>query len=125
MCAKLCTVAASNKRSCVTISLAIACSCYTYSGVILHAHPIPFVVNHTINATPPERLQQRHESFEGLNSSLAQFAAELWLAEIWPEMSNNAFCVTFFIFGKCFLALILVSVVLANQSRALKMQIIA
>ena len=25
-------------------------------GVVLHAHP--FVVNHTINATPPERLQQ-------------------------------------------------------------------
>jgi len=28
-----------------------------YNGVILQH--IPFVVNHTINATPPERLQQR------------------------------------------------------------------
>jgi len=26
-------------------------------GVVLHAH-LPFVVNHTTNATPPERLQQ-------------------------------------------------------------------
>jgi len=29
---------------------------YIY-GVVLYAHP--FVVNHTINATPPERLQHR------------------------------------------------------------------
>jgi len=29
----------------------------TYSMVLFFTH-IPFVVNHTINATPPERLQQ-------------------------------------------------------------------
>jgi len=29
---------------------------YMY-GVVLHTH-IPFMVNHTINATPPDRLQQ-------------------------------------------------------------------
>jgi len=40
----------------LAISLTIACSRYTYDGVIF-PH-IPFVVNHTINATPPERLQQ-------------------------------------------------------------------
>ena len=42
----------------LAISLANACSRCIYNGVILHAHHIPFVVKHTINATPPERLQQ-------------------------------------------------------------------
>jgi len=44
------------QRSCVTISLIIACSRYKYM-VLFFTH-IPFVVSHTINATPPERLQQ-------------------------------------------------------------------
>jgi len=35
-----------------------------------------------------------HESLQGLNSSLAQSAAELWLAKVWPEMANFAFCET-------------------------------
>jgi len=41
MCAKLCTVAASNNRDhpC-SQSLTIACSRYIYNGVILHAHPV-------------------------------------------------------------------------------------
>ena len=34
----------------------IACSRHVYMGVVLHAHP--FMVNHTFNATPTERLQQ-------------------------------------------------------------------
>ena len=41
-------------RSCVAISLLIACSHHAYI-VFLVMH-IPFVVNHTINATSPERL---------------------------------------------------------------------
>jgi len=44
-------------RSCVAISLIIACSLHAY--VFLFFAHIPFVVNHTINATPPERLQQQ------------------------------------------------------------------
>ena len=43
-------------RSCVAISLIIAFSRHAYI-VLFFAH-IPFVVHHTINATPPERLQQ-------------------------------------------------------------------
>jgi len=37
---------------------------------------------------------RRHESFQGLNSSLAQSAAELWLAKVGPEMANSTFCET-------------------------------
>jgi len=40
ICAKLHTVAASNKRSCVAISLTIACLPSVYNGVIVHAHPV-------------------------------------------------------------------------------------
>jgi len=34
---------------------------------------------------------QRHKSLQGLNSSLAQFSAELWLVKICPERANYAF----------------------------------
>jgi len=57
MCAKLRTASASNNRDHnVAISLTIACSCHAY--IFLFFAHIPFVVNHTINATPPKRLQQ-------------------------------------------------------------------
>jgi len=46
-------------RSCAAISLLTACSRHTYI-VLFFAH-IPFVVNHTINATSPERLQQYND----------------------------------------------------------------
>jgi len=42
--------------SCAGIALSIACSRHAYA-LLFFAH-IPFVVDHTINATPPERLQQ-------------------------------------------------------------------
>ena len=42
-------------RSCVAISLTIACLRHAY--IFLFFAHIPFVVNQTINATPPERLQ--------------------------------------------------------------------
>ena len=44
------------QRSCVAISLTIACSRHAY--ILLFFAHILFVVNHTINVTPPERLQQ-------------------------------------------------------------------
>jgi len=43
------------QRSCVAISLIIACSLHVY--IFLFFTHISFVVNHTINVTPPERLQ--------------------------------------------------------------------
>ena len=55
MCAKLHTVAASNNRDHPTRSLYYSLfGPHTYIFVL---HHIPFMVNHTINATPPERLQ--------------------------------------------------------------------
>jgi len=44
----------------LAISLIIACSRYIYNGVFF-TH-IPFVVNHIINATPPERSQLYHSN---------------------------------------------------------------
>ena len=57
MCAKLRTVAASNNRGHASQSLLLLLARATYIMVLFFTH-IPFVVNHTINATPPERLQQ-------------------------------------------------------------------
>jgi len=47
----------------LAISLTVACSRYTYDGVILHAHPVRDELH--INATPPERLQQLQRSGTG------------------------------------------------------------
>jgi len=55
-CAKLHTVAASNNRVHAPQSLLLLLARATHI-VLFFAH-IPFVVNQTINATPPERLQQ-------------------------------------------------------------------
>jgi len=57
MCAKLRTVVASNNRDHAPQSLLLLLARATYIMVLFFTH-IPFVVNHTINATPPERLQQ-------------------------------------------------------------------
>jgi len=59
ICAKLRTVAASNNRDHALQSLLLNASSRHASIFLFFAH-IPFVVNHTINATPPERLQQNH-----------------------------------------------------------------
>ena len=56
MCAKLRTVAASNNKDHAP-QLLLARATYTNIMVLFFTH-IPFVVNHTINATPSERLQQ-------------------------------------------------------------------
>jgi len=38
---------------------------------------------------------RRHStSLEGLNKSLAQSAAELWLNKFWPILANKTFCGT-------------------------------
>ena len=42
----------------------------------------------------------RHESLQGLNSSLAQSDAELWLAKLHPKRENYAFAGTFWIWTK-------------------------
>jgi len=55
MCAKLRTVAASNNRDHAPQTLLLLLACATYIMVLFFTH-IPFVVNHRINATPPERL---------------------------------------------------------------------
>jgi len=56
MCAKLRTMAASNNRDHVR-NLLLLLAHATYIMVLFFTH-ILFVVNHTINATPLERLQQ-------------------------------------------------------------------
>jgi len=55
ICAKLRTMAASNNRDHASQSVIVACSRHAY--ILLFFAHILFVVNHTINATPPERLQ--------------------------------------------------------------------
>jgi len=50
------------RRSCFAISLIIAWSRHAY--IFLFFARIPFMVNHTINATPPERLQQPHATYK-------------------------------------------------------------
>jgi len=62
MCAKLRTVAASNNRDHESQFLLPLLARATYIMVLLFTH-IPLVVNHTINATPPERLQQYRKNF--------------------------------------------------------------
>ena len=57
ICAKLRTVAESNNRVHMPWSL-YYCLFEPHICMVLFFTPIPFVVNHTINSTPPERLQQ-------------------------------------------------------------------
>ena len=57
MYTKLRTVAAENNRDYAPQSLLLLIARATYLMVLFFTH-IPFVVNQTINATPPERLQQ-------------------------------------------------------------------
>ena len=57
ICARLRTVAASNNR--VIMACELCCCLFVpHICMVLFFTHIPFVVNHTINATPPERLQQ-------------------------------------------------------------------
>jgi len=62
----------------LAISLTIACSRYTYDGMVLFFPHIPFVVNHTINATPLERLQQHPLLFTTNHTPIARSLCEGW-----------------------------------------------
>jgi len=70
-CAKLRTVAARNNRDHTSQSLLLLLARATYIMVLFFAH-IPLVVNHTINATPPERFQ--HSFLVGVDKSDLNFA---------------------------------------------------
>jgi len=72
MCAKLRTAAASNNRDHVSQSLLLLLACATYIMVLFFTH-IPFVVNHTIVATPPERLQQHPLLFATVHTNRTFF----------------------------------------------------
>ena len=70
ICAKLRTVAASNNRVHMPWSL-YYCLFAPHICMVLFFTHIPLAVNHTIKATPPERLQQYHTIF----------LQETWLAK--------------------------------------------
>ena len=125
MCAKLPTVAASNNRDHPTRSLSslplagtINCSTgsqalfevthqdysigitllllvrATYVYFFFLAH-IPFVVNHTINATPPERLQQNKNFLSPIQSWSANFQTicspiQSWSGQNWLQSWSRA-----------------------------------
>ena len=72
MSAKLRTVAASNNRVHMPWSL-YYCLFAPHICMVLFFTHIPFVVNHTFNSTPPERLQQ-----------LPSFAALPLKLHVWP-----------------------------------------
>jgi len=79
ICAKLRTVAASNNRDHVLQSLLILLARAAYIMVLFFPH-IPFVVNHTINVTPPERLQQHPLLFTTNRTDRTSFVWRLTLA---------------------------------------------
>jgi len=94
MCAKLRTVAASNDRDHARNLSYIACSHHGY--IFLFFAHIPFVVNHTINATPQERLQQGEMWLEASNSIFVWDTASQstrWLdmqkkwRRLWPPLA--------------------------------------
>jgi len=61
-----------------------------------------------------------HESLQGLNSSLAQSAAELWPAKVCPKRANYAFLKNLELGQKLgFWPIILAKDMLASQSTAL------
>ena len=72
ICAKLRNVAASNNRDHASQSLLLLLARATYIMVLFFTH-IPFVVNHTINATPAERLQQHPLLFTTNHTDLTFF----------------------------------------------------
>jgi len=74
----------------VAISLIIACSRHAYIMVLFFTH-IPFVVNHTINATPPERLQQHPLLFTTNHTDRMFFVSRLNSTRP-PHPGHTAFC---------------------------------
>jgi len=77
MCAKLHTVAASNNRDHMPWSLYYCLFALHIIMVLFFTH-IPFVVNHTFNATPPERLQQYERSTSVMSNRIVpQLSVEI------------------------------------------------
>ena len=74
MCAKLRTVAASNNRDHAR-NLSYYCLLAPHTCMVLFFTHIPFVVNHTINATPLERLQQVQWTSVVMVSVLASYVS--------------------------------------------------
>jgi len=102
MCAKLHTVAASNNRDHPTRSLpssrlasTINClpgSCSRHAYIFLFFTHIPFVVNHTINATPPEGLQHLNASAGHWNCYGGPHVARgPLIAHPWPKLWPGAY----------------------------------
>jgi len=102
ICAKLCTVAASNNRVHMPWSLCY-CLFAPHICMVLFFMHIPFVVNHTINATPPERLQQHPLLFTTNRTDRTFFVWKLTLARpswnyvknTWNYVKNNWVCKIF------------------------------
>ena len=67
----------------------IACSRHTH--IFLFFAHILFVVNHTINATPPERLQQ-HPSFLQWTAPIARSLCEGWTPHDLNILVTASFC---------------------------------
>jgi len=82
ICAKLRTVAASNNRVHMPWSL-YYCLFEPHICMVLFFTHIPFVVNHTINATPPERLQQCYHPSSPF---------QLWVLLARPTTTNTLCC---------------------------------
>jgi len=80
MCAKLRAVAASNNRVHMPWSLNY-CLFAPHICMVLFFRHIPFVVNHTFNATPPERLQQHPLLFIMNRTDCTFFVWRLTLAQ--------------------------------------------
>jgi len=97
MCAKLRTVAASNNRDHAR-NLLLLLARAIYIMVLFFTH-IPFVVNHIINAMPPERLQQHPLLFTTNHIDHTFFVWRLNLAQpphpghstilLWSEIPNG------------------------------------
>jgi len=90
ICAKLRTVAASNNRVHMPWSLYYSLFAPHICMVLFFMH-ISFVVNHTINATPPERLQQ-HPSFLQRTALIAHSLCEGWTPHNLHILVTAPFC---------------------------------
>ena len=89
VCAKLRTVAATNNRVHMPWSLYYCFFAPLICMVLFFTH-MPFVVNHTINATPPERLQHP-QCFAVISRSIEQkyrFGSALSPEESYPQFGN-------------------------------------
>jgi len=88
ICAKLRTVAASNNRVHMPLSLYYCLFAPHICMVSFFTH-IPFLVNHTINATPPERLQQHHAGVPKITSQVNNCNCRTRIDSIYREQNKH------------------------------------